>query len=97
MGFLHRRCDAHLEELKAEWAKERDILLAWIEQLQLQVGTLTAPRQTETQPPVDQSMALYIGEEEEQLLDAHASGLITDEQLEESMAQLQSLTKVTFG
>lgn len=97
MGFLHSRCDAHLEELKAEWAKERDILLAWIEQLQLQVGASTAPLSPEKQPASDQSMALYVGEEEEQLLDAYASGLITDEQLEESMAQLNSLTKVNFG
>ncbi len=96
MSFLHRRCDKHLEELKAEWAKERDILLAWVEQLQLQVGTLTAPRQVETQPPVEPSMALYVGEEEEALLDAHASGLLTDAQLEESMAQLDSLTKISF-
>lgn len=102
MGFLRRsdphvRCDAHLAELKSEWSKERDILLAWIENLQMQLGAAAIPHQPDTQGPVDERLALYVGEEEESLLDAHASGLISDEQLEESMSQLGTLTKIEFG
>jgi hypothetical protein len=95
---IHRRCDAHLEELKKEWSKERDIMLAWIEQLQLQVGALAAPRDLGPQQPdlQAQALAMYVGDEEEQLLDAHASGLITDEQLEAEMAAL-GRTQVNIG
>lgn len=84
--------------MKREHSRNIEILTAWIEQLQLQTGAAVpgpAPaHRTQAQgsgPAPD--MALYVGDEEEALIDAHASGLINDDQLSEGLQQLGFLNK----
>lgn len=85
---------ARVDDLKKEFDRERSILVAWIEQLQAQVGTMNSPRDPESAAAhaPHPGMALYISSEEEDLIDAHAQGLIDDEQFQQGMESLGRVT-----
>jgi hypothetical protein len=78
------------DDLKAAHKREVDILVSWIEQLQQQVGALNSPRDPgEPQQLAEMpGMSLYISAEEEDLIDAHAQGMIDDTAFEQGMAAL---------
>jgi hypothetical protein len=86
------------DDLKVAHKREVDILVSWIEQLQLQVGALGSPRPgAETEKVSDMpGMAMYVSAEEEDLIDAHAQELISDEEFERAMAEL-GRTQVEIG
>jgi len=86
------------DDLKAAHKREVDILVTWIEQLQAQIGATNSPRDPEQPQKLSEmpEMALYLSSEEEDLLDAHAQGLIDDEQFQQGMAELGRST-ATIG
>lgn len=97
-----RLYEARIADLKKEHQRTVEALTAWIEQLQLQQGapigstqSAAQSRQAGAAPPPNE--ALYMGEEEEAIYDAHANGMITDEQLSESLQQLNFLNKEVIG
>lgn len=84
--FVTRR---HLEDVKAAHAREVAILVSWIEQLQLQVGTLNSPRAPEpVRPGADPEMAMFMSDDEQDLRDAHEMNLIDETQLQAGLEQL---------
>jgi hypothetical protein len=90
MLITRRSHEAHIADLKEAHAREVAIMTAWIEQLQLQVGTFNSPRTPDQPKAINEQpgMALYLSSEEEDLVDAHAQGIINDEQFEMGMAEL---------
>lgn len=86
------------DDLKDAHKREVDILVTWIEQLQTQVGALNSPRNPEEPQRLAEvpGMSLYISAEEEDLLDAHAQGLIDDATFQEGMEAL-GRTQATIG
>jgi hypothetical protein len=91
-----------ITDLKKEHQRTVEALTAWIEQLQLQVGAAgSPPPQAVHRPAASGSaappeMAMFMGEEEEALRDAHANDLIDDNQLNEGLKQIGFLnTEVT--
>jgi hypothetical protein len=91
--------EARIADLKKEHQRTVEALTAWIEQLQLQVGAPTtpiaAPQTGSGEKPSD--YAMYVGDEEADLIDAHAMNLINDAQLEEGLAQLGFMNKEVIG
>ena len=86
------------DDLKDAHKREVDILVTWIEQLQAQVGAMNSPRNPgETQRISEQpGMGLYMTSEEEDLIEAHAQGLIDDEQFQAAMNEISAM-KVEIG
>jgi len=77
------------DDLKAAHKREVDILVTWIEQLQAQVGAVNSPRPLAEQKLSEMpGMSLHISSEEEDLLDAYAQELITEDQFQAGMAEL---------
>ncbi len=78
------------DDLKVAHKREVDILVTWIEQLQAQIGATNSPRDPAEPPRVSEQpgMSLYVSAEEEDLIDAHAQGLIDDAQFQQGMAEL---------
>ena len=81
------------EDLLLSHKREIDIMTAWIEQLQGQVGAVGhSPRQDPVQNYA-QAEALYTSDEQQALLDAREFGIIDDIQLEDGMKKLGFLNK----
>ena len=82
------------EDLLLSHKREIDIMTAWIEQLQAQVGAVGhSPRAEEFGTPQLVPETLYVGDDEQDLLDAREANLIDDLQLEEGLRQLGYLNK----
>ena len=83
------------EDLKKEHNRTVEALAEQIEYLRVQLGTPTPqPASNPTQQPmavVGQDM--YVGEDEEALLDAHANGLIDDAEFQKALEQVGLLNK----
>lgn len=86
------------DDLKDAHKREVDILVSWIEQLQVQIGSTNSPRDPAEPSKVSElpGMSLYVSAEEEDLIDAHAQELIDDETFERAMADL-GRTTATIG
>jgi hypothetical protein len=86
------------DDLKEAHRREVDILVTWIEQLQQQVGAFNSPRDPGEPQKLSEhpAMAMYVTDEEEALIDAHAQEIIDDEQFQQAMNELRSL-KVEIG
>jgi hypothetical protein len=78
------------EDLKAAHKREVDILVTWIEQLQTQLNVAQTPRTPEAPKKVSEvpGMSMYISADEEDLIDAHAQGLIDDAAFQQGMDEL---------
>jgi hypothetical protein len=77
------------EDLLLSHKREIDILTAWIEQLQSQVGAVGhSPRAEPTFGAAAPPQTLYVSEDEQDLLDAREAGLIDDLQLEEGLRKM---------
>lgn len=77
------------QDLLLSHKREIDIMTAWIEQLQSQVGAVGHSPRAEpmfgaAQPP----QTLYVSEDEQDLLDAREAGLIDDLQMEEGLRKM---------
>lgn len=85
------------DDLKIAHAREVELLVSWIEQLQQQVGAMNSPRPA-GDPKLSEmpGMSLYISDDEADLIDAHAQNLIDDEEFEQGMAAI-GRTSVTIG
>lgn len=84
-------------DLKDAHKREVDILVSWIEQLQAQIGATNSPRDPAEQKLSEMpGMAMYVSAEEEDLIDAHAQGLIDDATFQAGMAELNR-TQVEIG
>jgi len=94
---VERLYEARIEDLKKEHDRTIQSLVAWIEQLQAQVGavrTTPGPGANIPAPMPEVNMAMYLGEEEESVLDAFANDLITQEQMEAALAEIGMRNKV---
>ncbi len=93
---VERLYEARIEDLKKEHDRTIQSLVAWIEQLQAQVGATRTTPGAATQPPApaEVNMSMYLGEEEESVLDAFANDLISQEQMEAALAEIGMRNKV---
>lgn len=90
--------EARIADLKHEHNRTVDTLVAWIEQLQSQVGAYQQPvavggnyPTTGTQqPPAATSVSMYVSEEEGALDDALEMGLITKDQYNEELERINA-------
>ena len=83
------------EDLKKGHLRTVEALAEQIEYLRMQLG---APTPRPALNPSDQPMAmvgqdLYVGEDEEALLEAHAAGLIEGEEFQKAMEQVGLINK----
>lgn len=89
------------EDLKKEHQRTVEALTAWIEQLSMQVGqpSTPAPVPPSAAPmPVEGGNSLYMSDDEADLYEAHASGLINDAQLQEGLKHAGfANTELTFN
>lgn len=82
------------EDLLRSHKREIDIMTAWIEQLQQQVGAVGhSPRPEQFGNPQMMPTTLHVGDDEQDLIDARDMGLIDDLQLEEGLRKLGYLNK----
>ena len=84
------------EDLKEEHKRTVAVLADQVEHLRFQLGVPIPPAPAKN--PTDQPMALvgqdmYVGEDEETLLDAHARGFIDDAEFQKAMEQVDLLNK----
>lgn len=77
------------EDLLLSHKREIDIMTAWIEQLQAQVGAVGhSPRPAEFGTAEAVPTSLFVGDEEQDLMDALDQGLIDQPMFEEGMRKL---------
>jgi len=83
------------EDLKKEHLRTVEALAEQIEYLRIQLGTpkLQPPANPTEQPMAVVGQDMYVGEDEEALLDAHANGLIGDDEFQTAMEQVGLLNK----
>ena len=85
-----------VDDLNREHKRTVEALTAWIEHLQAQLGTPQpmAPVNPSEQPSMTMyGQDAYVGEDEEALIAAHASGLIEDSEFQKAMDQVGLLNK----
>ena len=93
---------ARIDDLKHEHNRTVDALVAWIEQLQGQIGAFQQPvavggqyPQAGAMPQPDAvPMSMYVSDEEEGLNDALALKLITQEQYDEELARINAADSI---
>jgi len=83
------------EDLKKEHLRTVESLAEQIEFLRTQLGSPTPqpPANPSEQPMALLGQDMYVGEDEEALLDAHARGLIDDAEFQKGMEQVGLLNK----
>lgn len=77
------------EDLLAAHKREVDILAAWVESLQMTQGSPAAPLRAPEPSTVSPDISLYVSEDEEQILEALANGLIDESQARAEIAKMQ--------
>lgn len=83
------------EDLKAEHLRTVEALAEQIEYMRIQLGAPTpaAPLNPSEQPMALVGQDMYVGEDEEALLDAYASGLIEGDEFQKALEQVGLLNK----
>jgi len=75
------------DDLKKEHQRTVEALTAWIEHLTAQIGAPGTPV-APAPPPPSPDMAMFVGDDEQDLRDAHEMGLIDEAALEEGLRQI---------
>jgi hypothetical protein len=78
------------EDLLRSHHREVEILTDWVRSLQMDKGAPSAPLRGPEPTTTGPDLAMYIGEEEESLLEALANGLINETQFQAELAKLQA-------
>lgn len=77
-------------DLLAAHKREVDILAAWVESLQMQQGSPAAPLRAPEPSTQAPDISLYVSEDEEQILEALANGIINEDQARAEIAKMQA-------
>lgn len=78
------------EDLKVAHKREVDILVSWIEQLQVQINSANSPRQA-LDPTLAEmpDMGMYLSDIETDLIDARENGLMDESEFQQAMQQVK--------
>ena len=77
------------EDLLAAHKREVDILAAWVESLQMSQGSPAAPLRGPEPSTTAPDISLYVSEDEEQLLEALANNMITEDQFQAELQRMR--------
>jgi hypothetical protein len=78
------------EDLLRSHHREVEILTDWVRSLQMDQGAPSAPLRGPVPSTTLPDLAMYIGEEEDSLLEALANGLLDEAQFQSELAKLQA-------